>query len=194
LSTRGPDDEQIVRRAWLTLPPAHRRLLEQIGASQHRVVHEPLGTSADGMLRSAGHRGLARSARDRLNRALGVWVQELRVVLINESHPALAGLNQQSREAFMAHIAWHEWGHALSRARCSDEDVASGRALLDLAPHGIAQPIRSAGYRAFDYTHEVIAETYALLMARRLLGYRGRPQWLHNEIYSLLTRVTGWTE
>jgi hypothetical protein len=180
--------------AWRNLPSAHRTLLESIGASQWQVVSGPLGTAADGFLQSAGHRTLARSVRDELNRALGLWIRELRIVLINDSHPKLIGLNAQTCEEFIARVAWHEWGHALSIARCSSEDVAAGSKLLKLAPEGIQKRIRYAGYGRRDYTHEVIAETYALLMVRRLTGGSGQPSWLDDEIYDLLKRVTEWSD
>jgi hypothetical protein len=65
---------------------------------------------------------------------------------------------------------------------------------MKLAPEGIQKRVRVAGYRRKDHTHEVIAEAYALLMVRRLAGRTGQPSWLHNEIYDLLTRVTGWND
>lgn len=116
------------------------------------------------------------------------------MLLINAGHAAIVGLDAQGYEAFVAHIAWHEWGHALSLARCSREDVAAGQRLLKLAPVGISEGIRSAGYRASSYTHEVIAETYALMMARRIRGHRDKPTWLDDQIYNLLKRVAGWID
>ncbi len=126
--------------------------------------------------------------------AFGVWIAELRIVLVNAAHPALAGLDAPVREAFLAHVAWHEWGHALSVVRCSQEDVAAGVRLLALAPEGIRESVRRAGYRHSEYTHELIAETYALLMERRRRNAFGRPSWLNNEIYNLTRRVTGWCD
>ncbi len=120
--------------AWKSLLPEHRRLLESIGASQWKVVDESLGVSADSFLRSAGHRTLVRSARIRLDRAVAVWVSELRIVLINIDHPTLESLDEPAHEEFVARSAWHEWGHALSLERCSPEDVAAGSRLLALAP------------------------------------------------------------
>lgn len=94
----------------------------------------------------------------------------------------------------MSRTAWHEWGHALGMARCSLEDVAAGDRLLDIAPRGVREGIRSSGYRATEYTHELVAETYALLMARRHRKRLGKPPWLDDEIYSLMKRVTGWSD
>jgi hypothetical protein len=132
--------------------------------------------------------------RRKLDLALGVWLQELRIILIDVGHPKITSLDRATYEAFIARTAWHEWGHALSVVRCSQEDIAAGRKLLDLAPAGIRENIRQAGYRANDYTHELVAETYALLLARRRRGAAGRPSWLDTEIYSLVKRVTGWSD
>jgi hypothetical protein len=148
-------------------------LLESIGAHQWQVVNQPLGVAAEGFLLSAGMKSYPSSIRDELDRALGIWLRELRIVLINESHPKLADLDAVTREEFIARIAWHEWGHALSITRCSASDVADGTRLLELAPEGIRVRVREAGYRPREYTHEVIAETYALLMLRRLKGGPG---------------------
>lgn len=198
LGTKRPegaaaDADKIVRMAWDNLPPAHRRALETIGASQWEVVGQPLGFTVDAFLRSGGHSGLTRAQQTGLNRALGVWVRGLKIVLINDRHPKLRGLDAQTCEEFIARIAWHEWAHALSIVRCTREDVAAGSRLLELAPDGIRRRIRDAGYARSEHTHEVVAETYALLMVRRLAGARGQPSWLHNEIYDLLTRVTEWS-
>lgn len=185
--------EHVLRLAWLDLPPHHRALLEAIGASQWQVVERPLGAAVDELLRSAGHRTLSQSASRKLDMALGVWIQELRVILVQANHPALIGLDEATYEAFIARTAWHEWGHALSVVRCSSEDVAAGRNMLDRAPDGIREAIRGADYRPSEYTHELVAETYALLMARRRRKAFGRPSWLNEEIYDLVARVTGWS-
>jgi hypothetical protein len=134
------------------------------------------------------------ATRHKLDLALGLWLQELRIILIDIGHPKLVDLDQSTYEAFIMRTAWHEWGHALSVVRCSQEDVAAGRALLNLAPTGLRESIRQAGYRSSDYTHELVAETYALLLARRRRGAAGRPSWLDSEIYDLLKRVTDWSD
>lgn len=194
LSASEADAVRIVQLAWLSLPAAHRSLLEAVGASQWQVVSGPIGSVADEMLRSAGQPGMTPSAKVRLDGAQGAWVPGLQVLLISVGHPAIDGLDSQAHEAFVAHIAWHEWGHALSLARCSPEDIAAGHTLLALAPQGIREGIRGAGYRSGSYTHEVVAETYALLMARRIRGHRDKPIWLDDKIYNLLKRVVGWAD
>jgi hypothetical protein len=134
------------------------------------------------------------ATRHKLDLALGVWLQELRIILIDIGHPKLVGLDQATYEAFIMRTAWHEWGHALSVVRCSQEDVAGGGKFLDLASPGLRESIRQAGYRSADYTHELVAETYALLLARRRRGATGRPSWLDGEIYNLVERVTDWRD
>jgi hypothetical protein len=186
--------ERVLRLAWLSLPPPHRALLESIGASQWQVVDQALGAAVNGLLLSAGHQVLPAAAQRGLDLALGVWIQELRIILVRADHPKLACIDETTYEAFIARTAWHEWGHALSVVRCSQEDIAAGRRLLDLAPVGIREGIRTTGYRPIDYTHELVAETYALLMARHRRKASGRPQWLDDEIYNLVRRVTGWSD
>jgi hypothetical protein len=66
--------------------------------------------------------------------------------------------------------------------------------VLELAPEGVRESIRQGGYRVGDYTHELVANVYALLMIRRWRNVLGRPEWLNEEIYKLVVRVTGWTE
>jgi hypothetical protein len=188
------DAQEIIRLAWQSLPAADRALLESIGASQWQVTTGPLGDAAHALLRSAGHPGLAAAQREELNNALGVWLRELRIVLIWADHPKLEGLDLPSREAFLSRVAWHEWAHALSVVRCTNEDVAAGEKLLALAPEGVRRRIRDAGYPRKDLTYEVVAESYALLMVRRLARRRGRPSWLDQEIFGLLARVTGWSD
>jgi hypothetical protein len=118
--------QRVLHLSWLTLPAAHRALLESIGASQSQAVDQPLGEAVDSFLRSAGHRGLPPAMRRKLDLALGVWLQELRIVLIDVGHPKITSLDQATYEAFIARMAWHEWGHALSVVRCSREDIATG--------------------------------------------------------------------
>ena len=90
----------------------------------------------------------------------------------------------------LARIAWHEWGHALSMDRADAGDVLAGARLLALAPPGIAKLIRDADYRTRETTHELVAEVFAILMARRRRGQTGQPEWLESEIWKLVKRVT----
>jgi hypothetical protein len=99
-----------------------------------------------------------------------VWVRELRLVLLNASHEKFDGLNSQSFETALARVAWREWGHALSVGRATEGDVEAGLSLLKRAPAGIAETIRGGGYGSREITHELVAEIYAILMARRRRG------------------------
>lgn len=183
---------EFVDMAWQDLPRPDRVLLESVGAAEYDVVDRPLGAHLPELLASAGARSLTLAERRRLDTALGVWAPDLRLVLIDAGHLALRDLDDGSYEALVVRAAWHEWGHALSLARATPADVADGERLLSLAPPGIAENIRRAGYRRGEYTHEVVAETYALLMARRRRGQAGQPAWLNDEIWALMGRVCGW--
>jgi hypothetical protein len=153
-----------------------------------------LGLYADELLRSAGGGSLSEVEITRANDALGLWVPELRVVLINESHSAFDGLDDPTLTYDLSRVAWHEWGHALSIDRAGEEDIAAGERYLALLPDGLAKFIRQAGYRRREYTHEIVAEVYAILMIWRRQGKTGRPPWLHPEVSGLVRRVAGWNQ
>lgn len=186
--------EGILHSAWLSLPDDHRELLEAIGASQWQVVDEPLGGAVNRFLRSVGRQPIDRASRARLDRAIGIWVAPLGIVLADVGHETLNSLDATTRDALIAWSTWHEWGHALGLERCSQEDVAAGTRLLEVAPPGVRETIRRGGYPRSRYTHELVAEIYALLVARRSRGRHGRPQWMDSEIYELMGRAIGWTE
>jgi hypothetical protein len=185
----NPTTAQLVQLAWDVLPTGDRRLLEQIGASRWEIVAEPLGAAVDARLRSAGHNGHTPARIQADNAALGMWIRELRLVLISETHEALVDTDQATREELLTWVAWHEWGHALSIEGPSAHDPAEGERLLALAPDGIRERIRRAHYPRREYIHELIAETYALLMRGKVEGRSGRPSWLPNEIYNLMAHV-----
>lgn len=186
--------EHVLASAWADLPAGHRRLLEAIGAEGWDATARPLGTYADELLRSAGYPGLDLPSRIGRDRARGLWIPELRIVLVNAVHPDYEGLDRSSRENALARIAWHEWGHALSLHGATDEDLAAGQKLLESLPGGLADTIRLAGYLRREYTHEVVAEVYALLMVRRRRGVVGRPQWVSDQVDELMRRVVGWIQ
>lgn len=185
----GLNTEDLVRLAWDALPPRHRQLLTQIHAWQWEIVSEGLGHSVANRLVSAGCRApnSAQIAAD--DNALGMWVPELRLLLINEAHPELAGADATTREALVMWIAWHEWGHALSTTSVSPHDPGEGARLLAMAPAGIRERIRRGDYARSQYIHELIAETYALVMRERIQGRPGQPLWLATEIYQLIARI-----
>ncbi len=180
--------DELVQLAWDALPSAHRQLLSQVGAASWEVVAYGLGQAVDDRLRSAGVGGsdAARMAAD--NAAIGMWVPELRLVLINDAHPEIRTADGPTREALITWVAWHEWGHALSVSG-PPHDPNEGVRLLEIAPKGIGERIRRGHYPRREYLHELTAETYALLMRARVEGRRGRPPWLPDEIYQLMERI-----
>jgi hypothetical protein len=111
-------------------------------------------------------------------------------MLVRGCHPTLRGLDVTTRAVVIRQIAWHEWGHALSVTRCTSDDIRAGETLLALAPAGVKESIRAARYPRRELTYEVIAEVFALLMARRLAGQKGRPSWLNKTVYELVMRLT----
>lgn len=181
--------QELIQLAWDALPASHRRLLEQIGASHWEIADRPLGEVTRDLLHAPDRPAQTRAQTEDDNHALGIWVPELRLVLINEAHPAVRGADQGTREGLLTWVAWHEWGHALSVASHTPHDPSEGPRLLDLAPPGVRERIRRANYPRREYIHELIAETYALLMRARVEGRPGRPTWLPNEIYQLIARI-----
>ena len=204
MSTSGPDlvddrqavafAQRVLKLAWSDLPDPHRKLLEEIGADGWEATDRPLGTYADELLRSAGDSGLDPRHRVARDRARGLWIPELRVVLVNANHPDYSEFNRPTRENALARVVWHEWGHALGFHGASNEDIAAGPRLLDSLPEGLARTIRSADYLRREYTHEVVAEVYALWMLRRRRGVEGWPSWVSDDIDELMRRVVGWIQ
>ena len=109
--------QRMVDLAWRDLPLDHRRLLQNVRADSWEVTDRPLGLRADELLQSAGHARLGLSQRAALDQALGVWIESLRLILIDAAHREFRGLNSRAYEAALVRVAWHEWAHALSVAR-----------------------------------------------------------------------------
>jgi hypothetical protein len=183
---------RVIDRDWAALRSADRAILESIRAEGRGVTDRPLGIYADELPRSAGYVSFPGPELRRQDAAAGLWIPELRLVLLNVAHPGFRDLDQRSLEWALARVAWHEWGHALACHRATEEDIRSGPRLLNLAPAAIAENVRSADYGQREYTHEIVAEAYALLISRRRLGATDRPPWLNQEIYELVRRVVGW--
>ncbi len=170
---RADRAERIVLLAWRDLPAYDRELLRSIGASQWKVTTQALGHAVDDLLRSAGYARLSDRAVADLEIAAGAWISQLRLVVINAAHPALADLDARSYEAMLARVAWHEWAHALAVVRATRDDIAAGERLLQLVPAGVRAFVRRGDYRRSEYAHEIVAEIYALLMSRRRRGHTG---------------------
>lgn len=167
-------------------------LLRAVKADAWEVTDQPLGRYIDRLCHSAGYASFPPAELRRLDAAAGLWIPELRLVVINVAHSSFEELGRTSLEYALARVAWHEWGHALAFHQATESDVRAGSKFLELAPSPIAANIRSTGYGQREYTHEIVAEVYALVMARRRRGFTGRPPWLHEEIFELVRRVVGW--
>lgn len=103
--------QRVLHFAWLSLPHAHRALLESIGASQSQGVDQPLGRAVDSFLRSAGHRGLPMATRHKLDLALGAWLQELRIILVDIGHPKLVRATMRMSLSLRRMLCcWHVGG------------------------------------------------------------------------------------
>lgn len=186
--------KRVINRARVDLPRADRNLLEAIRAEGRDVTVGPLGIHSDELRRSAGYASFSRAELRRQDAAAGLWIPELRLILLNASHPSFQNLDESSLEWALARVAWHEWGHALAFHRATSGDVAKGSEMLAPAPPAMAENGRSADYGQREYTHEIVAEVYALLMIRRRRGVTGRPPWLAEKIYELVRRVVGWSQ
>lgn len=132
--------------------------------------------------------------RHRLDQALGAWVSDLRLVLLDAGHARYIPLNDATYQFVLARTAWHEWGHALGINRSTREDIDAADRLLALTPEGVAESIRGSDYPRHTQTHELVAEIYALLMVRHRNGQTGQPEWLATEIWDLIKRVTHWNK
>ena len=106
-------------------------LLENVGAAQWCVVDQEIAGCVDDLLRSGGFPPMSQVDRLGLEHAVGVWIEQLRLVLIDAGHQALSDVDDQTFEMMLARTAWHEWGHALSVVRAESADIADGERLLD---------------------------------------------------------------
>lgn len=185
---------RVVDEAWRELPPPARSLLESIRAKAFEVTDRPLGRYASELRRSGGLDPLSPADQERADQAVGLWLPEPRLMLINLGHPSLRHLDATTLRYALARIAWHEWAHALSIHRATADDVGSGERLLGGVPRGLAENIRSSGYLRREYTHEIVAEVYAMLLLRRNFhDETDKPPWVSDEVYELVMRVTGWS-
>ena len=194
MGTTKKTADEIVWNAWRKLPASDRALLEAVRAHEWEVCDQPLGSYAQALLSSADRGKLSDAEIARADAALGIWIPQLRLVLIHYGHPAFDGLDVKSFEWALTRVAWHEWGHALSIDRASQDDVDAGDRFLGRLPASLAKLVRDSGYRRREYTHEIVAEIYSMLMMRRQLGETERPPWLDEEVYELVRRVAGWSQ
>jgi hypothetical protein len=103
------------------------------------VTERPLGTYADELRRSGGYDPLSVVDLRRADGAVGLWLPEPRLVLMNVAHPSLDGMDEATLAYALGRVAWHEWAHALSIHRASKEDVDAGERLLGGVPEALAE-------------------------------------------------------
>lgn len=185
------DLRRLIDGARRALPAAHRGLLEQISA-QDLVVENWPGEVLD-LYRTV--RALPPVA-SQLDGSLAVWLEGPRVVAYNAAvlRHVLTGLDPPSTRHVVERLAWHEYGHALSATRATDELRREGPRLLELLPPGIREAIDYPGsYARRQVFDEIVANVFPLLVERavRANDY-GRPQYLHEDIFDALLQVLPW--
>jgi hypothetical protein len=80
----------VMDRAWADLPSAHCTLLRAIRADEWAVTDRPLGGYGDELRRSAGYVSFSAAELERQDSAAGLWIPELRLVIINLAHRSLS--------------------------------------------------------------------------------------------------------
>jgi phage tail protein X len=187
------DLEELIRTARRRLPTSHHALLEQIGVQDAVIDDWP-----------AGVQGLYETLQEsppaitQLADAVAVWLPQRRVVAYNG--PLLmhaigdVELTPATRQATIDNIAWHEYGHALSVTRASQEMRRDGPRLVELLPAGLRRAIDfPGGYRPREVFDEVIANVYALMIGRAIhLDDYGVPSFLNADVYDAFQAVVPW--
>jgi hypothetical protein len=189
------DVEQLlreIRAARLELPEAHRELLDQIGVQETAVEDWP-----DGVIDLYRTLNEPTPAPSTITGAAAVWLHERRTVAFNTTalRDAVHGLTTASRRHIVSAVAWHEYGHALSVHRATDEHRRHGLELLALVPDAIREAIDYPNrYRASQVFDEIIAGLYALLVGDvRSSGYV-QPNYLHDDVYAAFQEVVPWPQ
>jgi hypothetical protein len=180
-----PTADELVQYAWDVLPADDKRLLAECGAHEWKVVARDVADEAAELLCSAGYDLPTQAAAG----ALATWVPTLSLILVDERHPLIVTADPSTRQALLTWAAWHEWGHALSRRGLPMHDPGEGERLLRIAPEGIKERIRRAGYARSEFIHELSAETYAVLMRERAAGRPTPPPWLPDELCQLVMTI-----
>jgi hypothetical protein len=179
-----------VRSARRSLPPEHRALLDHLNAQETALYDWP--QEVCDLFVTLGERP---PPRERLAGAAAVWLEARRLVAFNAPllTAATEGLDERSRDAIVARVAWHEYGHALSVMRAARDQRADGPRLLRLLPDGLRGSIdHPGGYRAVEVFDEVIANVYALMIARVCDGRYGDPEFLHPDVLDAFKEVIPW--
>lgn len=185
--------EELIRSARRRMPASHRALLEQIGVQDAVIDDWPSGVQE--LYETLGE---TPPPIRQLADAVAVWLSGRRVVAYNG--PLLTHalgdpeLTPSTRQATVDNIAWHEYGHALSVTRATDEMKGDGPRLVELLPVGLRQAIDFPGsYGRRQVFDEVIASVYALMLRRAVqLSDYGVPSFLHGDVYAAFEAVIPW--
>ena len=184
----------VVRRARSVLPSEHRALLDHINVQEAVVDSWPEGVQ--NLYLTLQQRS---PVRRELDGALAVWLDDLRVVAFNGPalEQATEGLTEDGRYLAVAALAWHEYGHALSLTRSTQEQRRRGPSLLELLPARMQESINYPdGYRSSQVFDEVIATVYAVMIPRVYgnvrSGVYGCPAFLHADVFEAFKEVIPW--
>lgn len=183
--------ESLIGRARQALPGAHGALLEQIGVQDAVIDSWPAGVQ--GLYETVGESPPSLAA---IADAVAVWLPDRRVVAYNGPLLllALSGINDSTRQAVINNIAWHEYGHALSVTRATDEMRQDGVRLLGLRPDGLRAAIDYPGtYRIRQVFDEVVANVYAMMVGRAVhQDDYSVPGFLDEAVYDAFIAVVPW--
>ena len=111
---------RIVELAWTIYRVITSCCWQNVGAHRWEVIDAALGGYADDLLHSAGHGRMKASRRAALDQALGVWVDLLRVVLVDAgivSMPASTTVPTRQRWC-----AWHGTNGLMHSASHAGDD------------------------------------------------------------------------
>lgn len=173
------------------LPRDHRGLLEQLHADD--LVVEDWPTHVLSLYRTVQ---VTPPAERQLSQALAVWLQGPSVVAYNAPllRASLSGLDEPSAQHVVENLAWHEYGHALSVTRATDELRRDGPRLLELLPPGLRGAVDYPGsYSRRQVFDEVIANLYPMMLGRAIRGSGyGKPEFVHPEVYEAFRQVLPW--
>ncbi|MBB4661303.1 hypothetical protein [Conexibacter arvalis] len=179
-----------MRKARAALPAEHRRLLDEIGAQETVVADWPQGVL-----------NLYLTLRERppspvqLERAAAAWLEARRTVAFNLAFftTIVEGLDDRAREQVVAHVAWHEYGHALSVTRSTWHQRREGPRLHALLPPDLRDAIDFPGlYRRDQLFDEVIATIYPVMVERVRNGDYRAAEFLHPEVRRAFEEMIPW--
>jgi hypothetical protein len=181
-----------IQAARAVLPERHRALLDELGVQETTIDAWP-----EHVLDLYRTLKAPTPARAVLIGAAAVYLDELRTVAFNQPAllEAIKGLDATGRRQLVAPVAWHEYGHALSINCAKSEHRERGLELLALAPPGVQLSIDYPDrYRRKEVFDELIATVYAMLVGRvRTSGY-GRPDYLHDDVFTVFKEVIPWPQ